>query len=101
MGKYAISDKVKDKKTISVGDLIRVHHKIEEEGKTRIQVFEGVVIALKNYGENQTITVRKIATGGVGVERIWPLNSPHIDKIEIKKKGDYRMAKLYYLRHKK
>lgn len=100
MGKYAQSDKVKDNKTLEVGDLIRVHHKIEEEGKTRFQVFEGVLIALKNYGENQTITVRKIATGGIGVERIWPLMSPVIDKIEIKKKGDFRKAKLYHLRNK-
>ncbi|MBI5465011.1 50S ribosomal protein L19 [Candidatus Gottesmanbacteria bacterium] len=98
MGKYAQSEKVKDNKTLTVGDLIKVHHKIVEEGKTRIQVFEGILIALKNYGENQTITVRKIATGGIGVERIWPLTSPVIDKIEIKKKGDYRKAKLYHLR---
>ena len=98
MGKYAQSDKVKDNKTLTVGDLIRVHHKIEEEGKSRIQIFEGVLIALKNYGENQTITVRKIGAGGIGVERIWPLVSPNIEKIEIKKKGDYRKAKLYHLR---
>lgn len=98
MGKYAQSDKIKDKKTLEVGDLIRVHHKIEEEGKSRIQIFEGVLIALKNYGENQTITVRKIGTGGIGVERIWPLVSPSIEKIEVKKKGDYRKAKLYHLR---
>ncbi|MCL5675561.1 MAG: 50S ribosomal protein L19 [Patescibacteria group bacterium] len=100
MGKYAKSDKIKDNKTIEVGDLVRVHQKIEEEGKTRIQVFEGTVIALKNYGENQTITVRKIGAGRIGVERIWPLFSPAIDKIELKKKGDYRKSKLYHLRNK-
>ncbi len=99
MGKYLTSDKVKDNKIISVGDLVQVHHKIEEEGKTRIQVFEGVVIALKNYGENQTITIRKMGAGGIGVERIWPLVSPAIEKIVLKKKGDFRKAKLYHLRN--
>jgi large subunit ribosomal protein L19 len=81
-----------------VGDTIRVHLKIKEEGKIRTQVFEGVVIAIKGRGENKSFTVRKMASGGIGVERIWPLISPWIKKIVVKKRGKVRRAKLYYLR---
>ena len=84
----------------NVGDTIKVHQKIKEGDKERIQIFEGIVIAVKNRGVGKSFTVRKIATGGIGVERIWPLNSPHLAKIEVKKKGDVRRAKLYYLRKK-
>lgn len=84
--------------TFSVGDTVIVSQKIIEGGKTRTQPFEGIVIAIKGRGENKTFTVRKIATGGIGVERIWPLNSPWITKIQVKKKGKVRRAKLYYLR---
>ena len=63
-------------------------------------MFEGMVISLKGRGENKMFTVRKIATGGIGVERIIPVNSPWISKIEIKKKGDVRRAKLYFIRQK-
>jgi len=83
---------------INVGDRIAVHQKIEEEGKVRIQVFEGVVIAIKNRNPGQTFTVRKIAVGAIGVERIIPVNSPSIEKIEVKSRGSVRRAKLYYLR---
>lgn len=86
--------------TFSVGDTIVVSQKIVEEGKTRIQNFEGIVIAIKGSGEGKTFTVRKIATGGIGVERIWPLNSPWIEKIEVKRRGKPRRAKLYYLRQR-
>jgi len=84
----------------SVGDQIKVHQKIIEGEKKRIAIFEGIVIAIRGEGENKTFTVRRIATGGVGVERIWPLNSPWITKIEVKKKGKVRRAKLYYLRER-
>lgn len=79
------------------GDSIAVHYKIKEGDRERIQIFEGVVIAKKGGGVRETFIVRKVSYG-VGVERIFPLHSPLIDKIEIKKKGKVRKAKLYYLR---
>jgi large subunit ribosomal protein L19 len=83
---------------INVGDTIRVHQKIQEGKKSRIQIFEGIVIAVKNRLENKSFTVRKIAVGGIGVEKIFSVMMPSIDKIEVKRKGDVRRAKLYYLR---
>jgi len=83
---------------IRPGDTVRVHQKIKEKDKERIQVFEGLVIARKHGREaGSTITVRKIVSG-VGVEKILPLHSPVIEKIEIVKRGKVRRAKLYYLR---
>ena len=83
------------------GDIVRVHQKIKEGDKERIQVFEGVVLARKHgTGINATITIRKV-TQGVGVERIFPLHSPLIEKIEIMKRSKVRRAKLYYLREAK
>ncbi len=79
------------------GDTVAVHYKIKEGERERIQVFEGVVIAKKNGGARETFIVRKISYG-VGVERIFPLHSPLIDKIEVKRHGKVRRAKLYYLR---
>ena len=79
------------------GDTVAVHYKIKEGERERIQVFEGVVIAKKNGGSRETFIVRKISYG-VGVERIFPLHSPLIDKIEVKRQGKVRRAKLYYLR---
>jgi large subunit ribosomal protein L19 len=79
------------------GDTISVHYKIKEGDRERIQIFEGVVIAKKGGGVRETFIVRKVSYG-VGVERIFPLHSPLIDKIEVKKKGKVRKAKLYYLR---
>ena len=79
------------------GDTVAVHYKIKEGERERIQVFEGVVIAKKNGGARETFIVRKISYG-VGVERIFPLHSPLIDKIEVKRQGKVRRAKLYYLR---
>jgi len=84
--------------TFSVGDTIRVYQKIQEGDKIRTQPFEGIVISIKGKGENKMFTVRRIATGGIGVERIWPALSPWIKKIEVRKKGKVRRAKLYYLR---
>lgn len=82
----------------SVGDIVRVHQKIQEGDKSRIQIFEGAIIAIANRLSGRSFTVRKIATGGVGVERIFPLHSPMIDKVELKQAGDVRRAKLFYLR---
>lgn len=82
----------------TVGDTLRVHLKIEEEGKTRNQIFEGLLIKVKGRQENKTFTVRKIGANNIGVERILPVNSPNIDKIEVKSRGKVRRAKLYYLR---
>lgn len=80
------------------GDTIKVYQKIYEAGKERTQIFEGTVISIRGRGENKMFTVRKIGAGGIGVERIWPLISPHIAKIVVKTKGDVRRAKLYYIR---
>lgn len=82
------------------GDTVRVHAKVRERGKERIQVFEGVVIRQKRGAKRSTFTVRKISFG-VGVERIYPLHSPNIAKIEVIRYGKVRRAKLYYLRHKR
>jgi len=79
------------------GDTIAVHYKIKEGDRERIQVFEGVVIAKKGGGLRETFTVRKVSYG-IGVERIIPLHSPLIEKIEVKRLGKVRRAKLYYLR---
>ena len=85
---------------IRAGDTVRVHQKIQDKGKTRIQIFEGVILARKHGAEaGATFTVRKVASG-VGVEKIYPLYSPNIDKIEIVKRAKVRRAKLYYIREK-
>lgn len=82
------------------GDTVRVHQKIMEKGKIRLQVFEGLVIARKHGTEaGATFTVRKVASG-VGMEKIFPLYSPNIEKIEITKRSTVRRAKLYYIRDK-
>jgi large subunit ribosomal protein L19 len=90
----------KDIPSFGIGDTVKVYQKIVEGDKERIQVFEGTVIGRKGGGSRETFTVRKVSYG-VGVERIFPLHSPMIEKIEIVKKGDVRRAKLYYLREKK
>ena len=90
----------KDSSRFSVGDSVRVHVKVREGEKERIQVFAGVVIARRGGSARETFTVRKISSG-IGVERIFPLHSPVIDKIEVDRKGAVRRAKLYYLRERK
>src|SRR4249920_2563715 len=84
----------------SPGDSVRVHVKVREGEKERIQVFAGVVIARRGGGLRETFTVRKISSG-IGVERIFPLHSPVIERIEVERKGAVRRAKLYDLRQRK
>ena len=81
-----------------VGDTVRVHVRVIEGNRERIQVFEGVVISRRSGGINENFTVRRIASHGIGVERTFLLHSPRIDKIEIVRRGIVRRAKLYYLR---
>ena len=82
---------------VQVGDTVRVHVKVKEGSRERIQVFEGTVIAKKHGGIEETITVRRISYG-VGVEKVFPVHSPSIDHIEVVRNGKVRRAKLYYLR---
>ena len=82
---------------VKVGDTVRMHVKVKEGSRERIQVFEGTVIAKKHGGITETITVRRISYG-VGVEKVFPVHSPSIDKIEVVRNGAVRRAKLYYLR---
>ncbi len=81
----------------NVGDTVRVHNKIVEGSRERIQLFEGTVIAKKNGGISETFTVRRISYG-VGVEKTFPLHSPRVEKVEVIRTGKVRRAKLYYLR---
>ncbi len=82
---------------IKIGDTLKVHAKIKEGNKERIQVFEGTVIAMKHAGVNKSVTVRRLSYG-VGVEKTFPVHSPLVDKFEIVRRGKVRRAKLYYLR---
>lgn len=93
---------MEDRKSLGItaGDTVRVHQKIQDKGKTRIQIFEGLVLARKHGAEaGATFTVRKVVDG-IGVEKIYPLYSPLIDKIEIIRRSTMRRAKLYYIREK-
>ena len=83
--------------TANVGDTVRVHVRIKEGSRERIQVFEGIVIAKKHGGIEETFTVRRISYG-VGVEKVFPVHSPSIEKVELVRHGKVRRAKLYYLR---
>lgn len=108
----SVGDDGKKSVTFHVGDTVRVHYKliekekvsgktkreVHEETRERVQVFEGIVIAIRGRGENVMFTVRHIGAAAIGVERIFPLISPWIKKLEVKKRGDVRRAKLYYLR---
>ena len=82
---------------INIGDTVRVHVLIKEGQRERIQVFEGTVIARKHGGINETFTVRRVSYG-VGVERVFPVHSPKVEKVEIVRRGKVRRSKLYYLR---
>ena len=87
----------KDAAQFAVGDSVKVHTKVVEGDKERIQIFSGVVIGRRGHGLNETFTVRRISYGE-GVERIFPLNSPRVDKVEVERHGAVRRAKLTYLR---
>ena len=87
----------KEKPTFQVGDTVRVHTKVVEGDKERIQIFAGVVIGRRGHGLNETFTVRRISYGE-GVERVFPIHSPRIDKVEVEREGAVRRAKLTYLR---
>ncbi|MFP4429839.1 MAG: 50S ribosomal protein L19 [Spirochaetota bacterium] len=88
---------VPDKENFAIGDTVKVHFNIVEGLTERVQVYEGLVIQKKNGGLRRTFTVRKISYG-VGVERVFPLHSPRIQKIEVSRRGRIRRAKLYYIR---
>ncbi len=88
-----------DLPVIKPGDTVRAHVKVREGGKERIQIFEGLVIAIKNGGVAKNITIRKVS-GGIGVERTLPLHSPNVAKFEVIRHGKVRRAKLYYIREK-
>ena len=89
----------KDVPVLSIGDTVRVHVKIKEGDKSRIQIFEGTIIAKKHGGINETFTVRRVAHG-CGIERVFPVHSPIVDKVEVVRHGRVRRAKLYYLRNR-
>jgi len=103
MNKAALFDKIegeqfrKEPAKFNVGDTVRVHTKVVEGDKERIQIFAGVVIGIRGHGLNETFTVRRISYGE-GVERIFPIHSPRVDKIEVEREGAVRRAKLTYLR---
>lgn len=92
----AISATIKDT-PVHVGDIVRVHLKVVEGEKERIQIFEGMILGIRGRGDNRTFTVRKISSGNIGVERIFPLISPWIVKVQVKKPGKVRRAKLYFV----
>src|SRR3979490_3225046 len=102
----AILDKIESEQfrknpvNFAVGDTVRVHTKVVEGDKERIQIFTGVVIGKRGRGLNETFTVRRISYGE-GVERVFPLHSPRVEKIEVEKEGKARRAKLNYLRSRK
>ena len=87
----------KDAPVVNIGDTVKVHVKIKEGEKYRIQVFEGTVIAKKHGGINETFTVRRVAHG-CGIERVFPVHSPVIEKVELVRSGKVRRGKLYYIR---
>jgi large subunit ribosomal protein L19 len=105
MNKGALFDKIegeqfrKEPLKFNVGDSVRVHTKVVEGDKERLQVFAGVVIGMRGHGLNETFTVRRISYGE-GVERIFPFHSPRVDKVEIERHGKVRRAKLTYLRNR-
>ena len=87
----------KESANVQIGDTVRVHVKVKEGSRERIQIFEGIVIAKKHGGIEETITVRRLSYG-IGVEKVFPVHSPSIDHIEVVRNGKVRRAKLYYLR---
>lgn len=85
---------------LKIGDTIRVHTRVLEGSKLRIQIFEGILMSISGRLENKMIKVRKIGAGGIGVERIWPINAKSIDRVDVKKSAkNIRRSKLYFLRN--
>src|ERR687892_2644873 len=99
VGQLEAEQSKKQPPALRPGETVRVHVKVVEGEKERTQVFEGIIIALSGKGNRATFTVRKVSYG-VGVERIFPIHSPRIDKVEIIARGKVRRAKLYYLRER-
>ena len=97
--KELTKSQLKEMPAVNVGDTVKVHVKVKEGARERIQIFEGTVIAKKHGGIEETVTVRRMSYG-VGVEKVFPLHSPTIDKIEVVRRGIVRRAKLYYLRNR-
>lgn len=95
--KELTKSQIKELPEVLVGDTVKVHVKVKEGARERIQVYEGIVIAKKHGGIEETITVRRISYG-VGVEKVFPVHSPSIDTIQVVRNGKVRRAKLYYLR---
>ena len=95
--KELTKSQLKEAVSVTVGDTVRVHVKVKEGSRERVQVFEGTVIAKKHGGIEETFTVRRISYG-VGVEKVFPVHSPSIDTIQVVRNGKVRRAKLYYLR---
>ena len=95
--KELTKSQIKEMPPVEVGDTVKVHVKVKEGARERIQVFEGTVIAKKHGGIEETITVRRVSYG-VGVEKVFPIHAPAVEKIEVVRKGKVRRAKLYYLR---
>ena len=94
------ASQIKNREPFKVGDSVKVHFRIKEGDKERIQLFQGVVLGRRGSGATEMVTVRKVSAG-VGVERVFPIHSPNVAKIEVVKVGKVRRAKLYYLREKK
>jgi len=92
------ADQLRDVPEFGAGDTVRVHVRVVEGEKERIQVFEGVVLKRKGSGIHETFTVRKIGSGGIGVERVFPIHTPRIAEIEVPRRGKVRRGKIYYMR---
>jgi large subunit ribosomal protein L19 len=99
VGQFEAGQSKREIPALRPGETVRVHVKVVEGKKERTQIFEGIIIALSGSGSRATFTVRKISYG-VGVERIFPIHSPRIDKVEVVSRGKVRRAKLYYLRER-
>lgn len=97
--KIDLENRRSDAQEFRIGDSVKVHGKIKEGEKERIQIYAGIVIARNGGGSTETFTVRRISYGE-GVERVFPLHSPNVEKIEVVRKGKVRRAKLYYLRER-
>ena len=95
--KELTKSQLKEMPPVLVGDTVKVHVKVKEGARERIQVYEGIVIAKKHGGIEETITVRRMSYG-IGVEKVFPLHAPSVEKVEVVRKGKVRRAKLYYLR---